>query len=169
MYGQKAYSEIPFYKMWKEKYNLPEKILSIEELNNFPVLTKKEIQQNSELIFSHLKDYQTTSTGGSTGEPTKFPYIKSEMEYNYATNYLARSWWGFEPLDKVLLFWGHSHLFGNGVKGKINQYKRVMLDLLINTKRLNAYDMSFNTIGKYVKELNSYKTKIYSWLYICYL
>lgn len=156
---QKVYKEIPFYKMWKEKNNLPDNIKSIEELKSFPLLTKKDIQQNSECIFGYLKGYSTISTGGSTGEPTKFPFKKMEIEDNYATNYLARSWWGFEPLDKVLLFWGHSHLFGSGVKGKINQYKRVISDWLINTKRLNAYDTSFNTLVKYVKELNSFKPK----------
>lgn len=156
---QKAYTEIPFYKMWKERYDLPESIKSIEELKSFSVLTKKDIQQNSELIFEGLQDYQTISTGGSTAEPRKFPYLKKEMDDIYATNYLARSWWGFEPLDKILLFWGHSHLFGSGGKGKINQYIRVVSDWLINTKRLNAYDMSFDRLGKYVKELNRFEPK----------
>jgi len=151
----KAVVEIPFYKMWKEKHDLPEKIKSLEELKTFPVLTKKDIQQNEELIFSGLKDYSVMSTGGSTGEPTKFPTSKVEGLNSYANHYLARGWWGIKPLDNVLLFWGHSHLFGGGIKGQINQYKRVISDWLINTKRLNAYDMSVDTLGRYYQELKS--------------
>ncbi len=152
---QNAYSNIPFYKMWKEKYNLPNKIDKLEDLNNFPVLTKKDIQQNQDLVFNNLKNYSTISTGGSTGEPTKFPASKEEGDISYANHYLARGWWGIQPLDDVLLFWGHSHLFGSGIKGQINQYKRIILDWFINTKRLNAYDMSVDTLQKYYSKLKN--------------
>jgi phenylacetate-CoA ligase len=146
-----AYNIIPFYKMWKEKYNLPNEIDSLDELKNFPILTKKDIQQNYDLIFKHLKDYSIVSTGGSTGEPTRFPTSKSEMQEIYASTYVARSWWGIEPLDNILMFWGHSHLFGRGIKGQINQCKRILADWFINTKRLNAYDMSVDTLKNYYK------------------
>ncbi len=152
---QNAIDNIPFYIMWKEKYNLPDRIEAIEELKKFPILTKKDIQQNQNLIFSHLSDYNTISTGGSTGEPTKFPVSKEESDFSYANHYLARGWWDIKSLDEVLLFWGHSHLFGGGIKGQINQYKRVLSDWLINTTRLNAYDMSVNTLGKYYQKLKN--------------
>ncbi|RLA07955.1 MAG: hypothetical protein DRQ51_04260 [Gammaproteobacteria bacterium] len=148
-----------FYKMWQKKHNLPDKINNINDLKNFPILTKKDIQNNQDLIFKDLKNYSTVSTGGSTGEPTKFPVGKIEQDLTYANNYMAKSWWGLEPLDKILLFWGHSHLFGSGIKGKINQYKRVLSDWLINTKRLNAYDMSIDTLDKYYQELKTYNPK----------
>ncbi|WP_108063669.1 phenylacetate--CoA ligase family protein [Poseidonibacter lekithochrous] len=150
---QKAYTEIPFYEKWKKKYNLPKKINSLNELKKFPVLTKKDIQQKQNLIFGNLNNYSTISTGGSTGEPTKFPTSKNESINSYSNHYLARGWWDIKPLDEVLLFWGHSHLFGEGIKGEINQCKRMMSDWLISTKRLNAYDMSLDTLEKYYQEL----------------
>ena len=149
----KSISEIPFYKMWKDKHNLPSSITNLDELRQFPVLTKRDIQENQELIFNNLSKYTIVSTGGSTGEPTKFPASKEESDFSYANHYLGRGWWGIKPLDKILLFWGHSHLFGGGIKGQINQYKRVVSDWLINTKRLNAYDMSVDTLGRYYQEL----------------
>ena len=156
---ENAYNNIPFYTMWKEKYNLPSKIKSIEEIKDFPILTKKDIQQNQDLIFNHLKNYKTLSTGGSTGEPTKFPYMQFEMEERWASAYVARNWWSIKPLDAILLFWGHSHLFGTGLKGKINQFKRVVADWLINTKRLNAYDMSIDTLEKYYQDVKKSNPK----------
>lgn len=150
-----AIVDIPFYKMWQKKYNLPNKINTLEELKQFPILTKKDIQENQDLIFNYLDNYSTVSTGGSTGEPTKFPVSKKESDFSYANHYLVRGWWNIKPLDNVVLFWGHSHLFGGGIKGKINQYKRVLSDWLINAKRLNAYDMSLDTLRKYYHELES--------------
>ena len=149
----RAINEIPFYQLWKKKYNLPVTIKNVDELKSFPILKKKHIQQNEKLIFSSLKGCSIISTGGSTGKPIKFPTSMKESLNSYANHYLARGWWGIKPLDSILSFWGHSHLFGVGVKGQINQYKRSFYDWLINTKRLNAYDVSLNTLGKYYQVL----------------
>lgn len=153
---EKAYQEIPFYQQWKEQYQLPNKISTLDELKCFPALTKKDIQKNQSLIFGHLKNYSVISTGGSTGEPVKFPTSQQEREEIYAGLYLARSWWGFKPFDKVAIFWGHSHLFGSGLRGKINQIKRSISDWLVNSTRFNAYDTSFHTLSRYMKELKRY-------------
>ena len=149
----KAVVEIPFYQFWKKKYDLPISINNLDELKNFPVLKKKDIQENENLIFSYLKKYSIISTGGSTGTPTRFPITKNESLNSYANHYLGRNWWGIKPLDNIILFWGHSHLFGNGLKGKINHNKRLLYDWIINTKRLSAYDMSLDTMERYCRIL----------------
>ncbi len=149
----KAAVEIPFYKFWKKKYDLPIYINNLDELKNFPVLKKKDIQENENLIFSSLKNYSIISTGGSSGTPTRFPIAKNETLNSYANHYLGRSWWGIKPLDNIIFFWGHSHLFGDGLKGKINQYKRLLYDWIINTKRLSAYNMSFDSMDAYCQIL----------------
>lgn len=150
---ENAYRNIPFYKSWKSTYNLPDKIDTISELNNFPVLTKKDIQINKDLIFKNLENYNTISTGGSSGEPTIFPTNKEESEFLFSNIYIGRSWWNIEPLDSTVLYWGHSHLFGSGFKGKINELKRKLADKIINIKRFNAYDMSIDTLKKYLTQL----------------
>ncbi len=137
-----SYQNIPFYTMWKEKHSLPDFVENINDISMFPALTKSDIQENYELIMSNLAKCKTVSTGGSTGEPVKFPTSKQESDYSYANHYLARGWWNINPLDKVLLFWGHSHLFGNGVKGKLNKHKRLLFDRIIGTHRISAYNMS---------------------------
>lgn len=57
----------PFYKYWSKVYSLPKKIKNLEEILTFSTLTKSVIQDHNELIFGHLKNYKTVSTGGSTG------------------------------------------------------------------------------------------------------
>lgn len=150
----------PFYENWKKIHSLPNKINNLEELREFPILNKKIIQDNQELIFANLKNYKTVSTGGSTGEPTKFPTLEAEQINNYANAYLGRSWFGVSPLDEILLIWGHSHLFGQGIIGQYNNIKRIIYDYLINTRRLNAYDMSIDTLLKYSKIITKLNPKI---------
>jgi phenylacetate-CoA ligase len=145
----KTINEIPFYQHWKKKYDLPNFIKNLDELKYFPTLEKKHIQENEDLIFLSSKNYTSISTGGSTGKPIRLPVSKIESLNSYANQYLGRSWWGIKPLDKIIFCWGHSHLFGSGIHGKINQYKRLLYDFIINTKRLNAYDMSLGSIDKY--------------------
>jgi phenylacetate-coenzyme A ligase PaaK-like adenylate-forming protein len=97
----------------------------------FPInyFLTKDLEQVSEetkkLIFNHLKEYNTISTGGSSGEPTAFPTNKDESNFLYSNIYIGRSWWNIKPLDPTLLYWGHSHLFGSGIKGKINEFKKL--------------------------------------------
>jgi phenylacetate-CoA ligase len=56
-------------------------------------------------------------------------------------------------LDSTVLLWGHSHLFGSGVKGQINEFKRRFLDWVVNINRLNAYDLSLATIENYFQKI----------------
>ncbi|MBI3276201.1 MAG: hypothetical protein HYZ66_00410 [Chlamydiae bacterium] len=144
-----CYRTLPFYQGWKEFHHLPERIDQISDLKGFPVLTKKVIQENQDRIFQQGRIKKWVSTGGSTGNPTKFPSDPQDALLTYADLYTGRSWWGIQPLDVSLLFWGHSHLFGSGIKGHLKNYKRKLSDFFLNAHRLNAYDMTVDTLKKY--------------------
>ena len=146
-----AYKNIAFYEWWMKEHHLPEIISTLEEISDFPVLTKKVINKNRELIFDQFKRSRTVSTGGSTGEPTLFPVCTEDFSSIYTNTYVARGWWGLKPLDRIVSLWGHSHLFGSGLKGKAKEYKRRLQDSMINTVRLNAYDMRPDIISEYYR------------------
>ena len=154
-----SYENFKFYKEWKKRHDLPGTINSIDDLKLFPDLTKKDIQNNYEIIFDDLKKIQIISTGGSSGEPTKYPTNKKQKDNEYANTYLGKYWWGVEPLDSLLMFWGHSHLFGNGLKGKFNSWKRSFFDYLINTIRFSAYNMTDSTLVKNTNEIKHINPK----------
>lgn len=143
----------PFYSKWAKEHQLPSQITALQELRKFPILNKAIIRENYDLIFSHLEKYYTLSTGGSTGVPVKFPSSKQEKDEEYATVYLGRSWSDIEPMDSIAHIWGHSHLFGTGIKGKINEIKRKISDRLINTSRLDAYNMSPSNLHDYYQKI----------------
>ncbi|NRF15949.1 hypothetical protein [Vibrio coralliilyticus] len=150
-----CYENFDFYKYWKEEHQLPNSVNSVEDIKIFPNLTKRDIQIHKDLVFKDLEKIQTISTGGSTGEPTKYPTNKLQKEIEYANTYLGKHWWGIKPLDGILMFWGHSHLFGNGLKGKINCYKRLLFDFLINTTRFSAYNMTDSTLVKNISDIKN--------------
>ncbi len=159
---KKAVNEIPFYAFWKQKHNIPNEIKSICKLQDFPYLKKKHIINYQDLIFKKINKNNSISTGGSSGKPTKFPASKADFLSIYSDAYIARGWYGIDPLDKILSFWGHSHLFGYGLGGRIREIKRQIMDYIINTKRLNAYDMHPNSIIKYYNEALKFKPKMIS-------
>ena len=159
---KKAVNEIPFYTYWKQKHNISKEIKSINELQDFPYLKKKHIVNYQYLIFKKINKKRSVSTGGSSGEPTKFPSSKVDFLSIYSDAYVARGWFGIDPFDKILSFWGHSHLFGFGLGGRIREIKRKIMDYIINTNRLNAYDMHPNSIIKYYNVALKFKPKMIS-------
>lgn len=166
---ENAYTNIPFYKKWKEKHNLPDEIKSIKELETFPILTKQDIYKNQEFILKNLDNYYLTSTGGTSGITTHFPTSKKDADEAYINAYLGRSWWGIEPLDTILMFWGHSHLFGKGFKRYFKQFKKKLSDILINTTKVSSYALNANNVKIFFdkilevepKTIISYSSNIY--------
>jgi phenylacetate-coenzyme A ligase PaaK-like adenylate-forming protein len=135
-----------FYKYWKLKHNLPSKIGSLNELADFPILDKKILNEYQDLVFKDNK-YSTISTGGSTGMPLKFPYNNFDRDLYYSNMYLGRSWWGISPYDDFISIWGHSHLFGAGIKSKLLVVERKIKDLLLGINRYSAYNLNEKSIN----------------------
>ena len=142
-----------FYKWWSKSHSLPNSIDNLSQLLEFPALSKKVLQENKEKIFKNNKKYTTVSTGGSTGEPVEFITSSLQRDQEYVNTYLGRKRFGIKPLDTTILIWGHSHLFGGGLKGQFNELKRNIYDLLLNIRRLNAYDLSLKTVEAYAKNI----------------
>ncbi len=152
---ERAHREIRFYKKLRSDYGLPERIESLDQLRDFPILDKPLLQQNQALITEQFAGYPSVVTGGSTGRPTTFITGRAEKNEQWANTYLGRYWNGVEPYDSTLLFWGHSHVFGQGWRGQLNQFKRSLFDRIIGITRLDAYNLSPQTIDDYFARLIS--------------
>lgn len=151
-----ASSCVPFYKMWKSRHSLPGLIQNVADLDCFPLLTKAVVNEHRDLIFSAFPSRAATlSTGGSTGVPTVFPTDRGFADANYVNTFVGRGRWGIAPLEETLLIWGHSHLFGSGIRGRVAQLRRMAADWVVNIARYNAYDLSLGTIERYVEAIRS--------------
>ncbi|MFC4016567.1 phenylacetate--CoA ligase family protein [Micromonospora sp. GCM10011542] len=135
-------TRVPFYQSWRKEHGLPTGISRPSDLRHFPTLDKELLISRSAEVFASGSTKRAYSTGGSTGQPTRFPRGRGESTDRWANNYLGRAWRGVRPFEPQILLWGHSHLFGDGIRSRIARLQRDAADRLVNITRLNAYDLS---------------------------
>lgn len=136
-----ARENVPFYRAWQAKYGLPDAIADLNELKDWPILTKADLRN---LDNFRRKDVPYPRghilTGGSTGEPVRLPSWGDSMAG--VSQIMGRRAYGIKPGDRTFLLWGHEHLYGTGVERKVNAYKRRFKDWLAGWTRVSAYDLS---------------------------
>lgn len=66
---------------------------------------------------------------------------------------MGKFWYGVSPGDKLFLFWGHSHLLGKGIKGRLNSILRLGKDFIQNYTRYSCYDLSSENLRKAGKKI----------------
>ena len=135
-------ASVPFYRSWHREHGLPERIDRLADLRGFPQLTKEILIARQDEIFQHGRIREAYTTGGSTGQPTRYPRGAGEVNSRWVDAYLGRHWAGVRPTDPTVLLWGHSHLFGSGLPGRLAHLRRRLADLVVNVTRVNAYDLS---------------------------
>ncbi|WBB81592.1 hypothetical protein O7606_09625 [Micromonospora sp. WMMD882] len=135
-------AEVPFYQAWRREHGLPARIGHPGELRDFPSLTKETVIARSAEIFRGGRATGCYSTGGSTGQPARYPRGPGELDDRWIDAYLVRHWWGVAPTDPTVHLWGHAHLFGSGWRRQARLLKRWVADQGMRITRLNAYDLS---------------------------
>jgi len=152
---------VPFYAELLRSGKAPSRFKSWEEFRNaFPIADRAFARQRrAELTDpTRVRDFMRT-TGGSTSEPIQLQAWKSELDYANADMWLARSWFGIDPGDKLFLIWGHSHQLGRGIPGKINAIRREMKDMILGYSRASAYDLSEEAMRRAGETLLTFRPK----------
>lgn len=132
--------------------------VDISKFEEIPILTKKLMRKHYQELISN--DYNTrkwyyNSSGGSTGEPTRFIQDNIYSKWgNAAIDYYYQDMLGIYVSDvKKIVLWGSERdLFkgGIGVKAKI-------INWLTNTTFLNSFRMTEEDMTRYINRINSYK------------
>lgn len=132
---------VPFYRAWRDLHGLPKQITSLDELARWPILTKADLRNLDDFTREDVrKPSRCLLTGGSTGEPVRLPTWGDSV--SGVSQMLGRAAYGVNPGDRTLLLWGHEHLYGTGLRRRINTLKRRLKDWLANWTRVSAYDLS---------------------------
>ncbi len=139
-----------FYAEWQRRHRLPERIRDLAELAAFPLLRNVDLEENFAAIAADAQPARLVRTGGTTGRPRRFPRGSEDDLLHHASMYLGRGWAGIRAGDPIALIWSHTHLFGNGFKGRINVARRHVKDWLIDTRRLSAYSLDERSIARYL-------------------
>lgn len=150
---------IPFYEKWAAENSLPGSISRIEDLAKFPILTKSTIVDNADLVFRGFDPNNCYTTGGSTGEPAKYPKGPEDAAGLWANTFVARDRSDLRPGDVYVHLWGHSHLFGAGRSAAIRKRLRRIKDYGVGGIRLNAYDQSPSSLRRYLEEIRRVNPK----------
>lgn len=135
---------VPYYRRQKIERNLPSAFSTWEQFDELmPVLNRATMQAAGSGLADTTRppDYHRT-TGGSTSQPVQLPSWREEQQPSTEDIWLARSWHGVSPADRLFLLWGHSHLLGSGWRGRLNGLKRRAKDALCGYHRHSAYDLS---------------------------
>jgi phenylacetate-CoA ligase len=153
-----AYVNVPFYKEWKEKYSLPNEILCLSELKEWPVLEKKDLILNKDkLVRLDIKKFHESVTGGATGEPLHFRTMPGESDAVTMNKWIGWARMGIYPDSKCFLLWGHRHFYGQGIKSNLKFAWRQFKDWMTNNLRADATDLSPDALKKDVIKLIRFK------------
>jgi phenylacetate-CoA ligase len=153
-----AYVNVPFYKEWKEKYSLPDEILSLSELKEWPILEKKDLILNKDkLVRLDIKKFHESVTGGATGEPLQFRTMPGESDAVTMNKWIGWARMGIYPDSRCFLLWGHRHFYGQGFKSNLKFAWRQFKDWMTNNLRVDATDLSLAALKKDVIKLIRFK------------
>jgi phenylacetate-coenzyme A ligase PaaK-like adenylate-forming protein len=154
-----AYQNFQFYSDWKIKFNLPDNIISFEEFNKWPILSRIDIQN---LTFPYyIKFLPKSISGGSTGKPLVLPatWYQRFIEKRTVSYYRKKLFEKNDKRLKIILIWGHGHLFGKNLEYIFKKVKRFIFDKLYNYDRISAYEVN-DLIRKNLKfKINKNKNK----------
>lgn len=150
-----AYENVPFYRRRLKKSGVkPDDIQKLGDLNNIPILTKKEIKSNlKELLALNCKKHTLikSPTSGSTGEPAMFYMDSQAASFKEAARFLGLSWWGINIGDKEAMLWG----------SPLEIYRYTHLNAFLK-KRMNhillpSFDLSESKMTRYAKIIEKFK------------
>lgn len=149
---------IPFYQAWAKEHSLPLTLQSLDQLSQFPVLTKSDLRiPLDEYISAHSKKY--LSTGGSTGAPLRFPVSTRFSSLIRTSTEQMRKQYGIIPHSPSILIWGHSHIFGRGFNKYSASLRMNISDILNQRKRFSAYNLSSSSLKSIYEYILSRKPK----------
>ncbi|PZV79135.1 phenylacetate-CoA ligase [Algoriphagus aquaeductus] len=157
-----AFQHSDFYKKRFEEANFnPCTSWSLEAFRKLKPVEKKELIEFNESIHtpkSFFKKRFFVETSGTSGEILTFHRDESWDSFNRAAIWRGYSWFGANPWDRKLYFWGYN-------TAPLKRIKLILMDFLVNRFRLFDYDpeklRKLLPRLKHVKIIEGYSSMIY--------
>src|ERR1043166_5222471 len=130
-----------------------------EYLRLLPVLTKKDIRPNFELLQSadlHRRKWYLSTSGGSTGEPVRLIQDAHYRDCSTALGLFYNKLLGCEVGEPVVRLWGSERDLAEGTKSP----KARFFNWLTNTEWLNAFEMSPQRMRAFLERLNRWPARL---------
>lgn len=140
---QRSLARSAYARAIRDTDNLSAQFASWQEFDaRVPVSDKLRLRGSLASATGGAGDVSWRATGGSTGEPFRFPVWPEEAQASALDIWLGRSRYGITPDDPAFLLWGHAHLLGPGLKGALNRVRRQVSDRLLGYTRASAYALA---------------------------
>jgi phenylacetate-CoA ligase len=154
-----SFRKIPYYRNLNINFDSFKEDTIFEDIKNIPFLTKKELrEQFNKLYIVHpkLKRIYPNTSGGSTGEPTKFIQDNYYSDWSAATKILFDGWAGRKIGDAEMQLWGSTR----DILGQTESIKHRLANWTGNLKILNSFKMSNEDMHRYIDEINNFRPKL---------
>lgn len=133
----------PWARAQRSRLALPDRFGTWEEFaGRVPIQRKSDLRRDLGEVTLAPTSVLWRSTGGTTAEPMRFPVLPSETRAASLDIWLGRGRSGITSSDRLFMIWGHSHIFGRGLKGAMTRWRRRASDLALGYTRWNAYRLS---------------------------
>jgi len=152
-----AYKHVPYYHLVLKKAGvIHDEAVDLSKFDKIPILTK-ELLRNEKLVSDDhtTRGWYYNSSGGSTGEPTRFIQDACFRKWFHATNeYYYKNMLVIDEINvKKVLLWGSPR---DVFKGSVGLKAEIGL-WLANTALLNSFRMTERDRDNYIKAINFYK------------
>ncbi len=133
----------PYWRDLRRAHGLPGHFGSLREFcQRVPPTRREDLQEHvARMTVEDSPPDLWRMTGGSTSEPVKVPAWRSELAHLAPNLWVGRGWYGISPSSRLFLLWGHSHLLGGGLAGRLRGLRRRLDDRLLGYHRFSAYDL----------------------------
>jgi phenylacetate-CoA ligase len=154
-----AYRYVPFYRHRMTQAGLtPLDIRTHEDLRLLPVLTKRDIQDQQDLLVSSNvppSKRQQNQTGGSTGSPLQFFVDLERNDSRMASTLRHNAWAGLRVGDWHAQLWGSRYDFGD----EPDPTPLWRQKFLYRNVSLHTADVTEASMLKYVEILRKYRPR----------
>ena len=136
--------DVPYYQNLHKERGLAKRFADLDAFQQAVPITDRETVQTrgAHMRIPSPPPGGWSTTGGSTSQPVQLPVWSSERTIASANTWFGRRMLGIDPADRLFLLWGHSHLLGRGLRGRVNAMRRGVKDRLRGYRRWSAYDLT---------------------------
>jgi phenylacetate-CoA ligase len=118
-----AYATVPFYRERFDRAAIhPDQIRDFADFGRLPVLTKDDIRQHGDALFSRGSDPTTLhrkKTSGSTGVPLEIHLDEAGLQWKRACTLRSNEWSGWRFGERVGILWGQPEYLERGWRGRL--------------------------------------------------
>lgn len=139
----------PWARSQRDRLDLPDRFGDWDEFaERVPIQRKASLRMDLAAVATPPPGVQWRSTGGSTAAPMRFPVFAVEAAETSLDIWLGRDRLGIHADDRLFMIWGHSHMFGAGLRGATARWRRRVSDMALGYRRWNAYQLSEANLAK---------------------